>query len=157
MAEKVLILGLSKSGISAAKFGVNKGYDIYLTESKKEVDLEQVKELEALGVKVEYGSHSDEFINGSSFAITSPGIPPKSEIFRRLQEKGIKIISEVEFAYLNTAIPFIAITGTNGKTTTTLLLNKIFTYLEYRLIENSLNSFFRFLFFATTYTRNIKT
>ena len=125
MAEKVLILGLSKSGISAAKFGVNRGYDIYITESKKEVNLEQVKELEALGVKVEYGSHSDEFINGSSFAITSPGIPPKSEIFQRLQAKGIKIISEVEFAYLNTDIPFIAITGTNGKTTTTALVSHI--------------------------------
>lgn len=125
MAEKVLILGLSKSGISAAKYGVNRGYDVYLTESKKDVNLEQVKELEALGVKVEYGSHSDEFINGSSFAITSPGIPPKSEIFKRLQKKGIKIISEVEFAYLNTDIPFIAITGTNGKTTTTALVSHI--------------------------------
>lgn len=125
MAEKVLILGLSKSGISAARYGVNRGYDVYLTESKKDVNLEQVKELEALGVKVEYGSHSDEFINGSSFAITSPGIPPKSEIFKRLQEKGIKIISEVEFAYLNTNIPFIAITGTNGKTTTTALVSHI--------------------------------
>lgn len=125
MAEKVLILGLSKSGISAAKYLIDKGYSVYLTESKNDVDTEQVKELENLGIKVEYGSHSDEFINGSAFAVTSPGIPPKSEIFRRLQEKGIKIISEVELAYLNTNIPFIAITGTNGKTTTTALVSHI--------------------------------
>ena len=122
---KVLILGLSKSGISAAKFGISKGYDVFLTESKADVNLEQVKELEALGVKVEYGSHSDGFIENTDLAITSPGIPPKSEIFQRLQAKNIKIISEVEFAYLNTKTPFIAITGTNGKTTTTALVSHI--------------------------------
>ena len=125
MAEKVLILGLSKSGIAAAKFAVSKGYDVYVTEKKNEVNLEQVKELQNLGVKIEHGSHSEEFISGASFAITSPGIPPKSEIFRRLNEKNIKIISEVEFAYLNTKTPFIAITGTNGKTTTTALVSHI--------------------------------
>lgn len=125
MAEKVLILGLSKSGIAAAKFAVSKGYDVYVTEKKNEVNLEQVKELQNLGVKIEHGSHSEEFISGASFAITSPGIPPKSEIFRRLNEKNIKIISEIEFAYLNTKIPFIAITGTNGKTTTTALVSHI--------------------------------
>ena len=50
MAEKVLILGLSKSGIAAAKFAVSKGYDVYVTEKKNEVNLEQVKELQNLGV-----------------------------------------------------------------------------------------------------------
>ena len=130
MSEKVLILGLSKSGISAAKFLAGKGYDVYLTESKGVNDVReeyrpQIKELEALGVKVECGGHSEEFIEGSSFAVTSPGIPPKSEIFKRLNEKNIKIISEIELAYLNTDIPFIAITGTNGKTTTTALVSHI--------------------------------
>ena len=123
--EKVLILGLSKSGISAAKFAVNNGYDVYLTESKPEVNELQVQELKDLGVKVEYGSHSDEFIEGASFAVTSPGIPPRSEIFKRLQAKNIEIISEVEFAYRNSDTPFIAITGTNGKTTTTALVSHI--------------------------------
>ena len=130
MSEKVLILGLSKSGISAAKFLAGKGYDVYLTESKRVEEVReeyrpQIKELEALGVKVECGGHSEEFIEGSSFAVTSPGIPPKSEIFKRLNEKNIKIISEIELAYLNTDIPFIAITGTNGKTTTTALVSHI--------------------------------
>ena len=123
--EKVLILGLSKSGISAAKFAISNGYDVYLTESKSEVNELQVQELKDLGVKVEYGSHSDEFIEAASFAVTSPGIPPKSEIFKRLQAKNIEIISEVEFAYRNSDTPFIAITGTNGKTTTTALVSHI--------------------------------
>ena len=123
--EKILILGLSKSGISAAKLGVSLGYDVYLTEGKAEVNELQVKELENLGVKVEYGSHSDEFIEGSSFVITSPGIPPKSDIFKRIQKQDIPIISEVEFAYLNSDTPFVAITGTNGKTTTTALVSHL--------------------------------
>lgn len=125
MEEKVLVLGLSKSGISAAKLAVKLGYEVYLSEGKNEVNLEQVRELEALGIRVEYGSHSDEFINGAKFVITSPGIPPRAEIFKRIQEKNIPIISEVEFAYKNTNTPFIAITGTNGKTTTTALVSHI--------------------------------
>ena len=70
MAEKILVLGLSKSGIAAAKLGVNLGYDVYLTEGKTEVNELQVKELQNLGVKVEYGTHSDKFIENSTFAST---------------------------------------------------------------------------------------
>ncbi len=125
MTEKVLVLGLSKSGISAAKLGVSLGYDVYLTEGKSEVNELQVKELQNLGINVEYGKHSDAFIKGAEFAITSPGIPPKSEIFKRIQKENIPIISEVEFAYLNSDTPFIAITGTNGKTTTTALVSHL--------------------------------
>lgn len=124
--KKVLILGLSKSGISAAKYLVGTGkYDVYLTEFKSEVDKKQVEELKSLGVKIEFGGHSDEFIEGADFAVTSPGIPPKSEIFKKLNERNIPIISEVELAYKNTSTPFIAITGTNGKTTTTALVSHI--------------------------------
>ena len=127
MSEKILILGLSKSGISAAEFALKKGYDVYITEAKAPKDeyKQKVEELKNKGVKIECGYHSDEFISGSVFAVTSPGIPPKSEIFKRLEEKNIPIISEIEFAYQNTDIPFIAITGTNGKTTTTALVSHI--------------------------------
>ena len=125
MSEKILVLGLSKSGIAAAKLGVNLGYDVYLTEGKSEVNEIQVKELQNLGINVEYGKHSDAFIKGAEFAITSPGIPPKSEIFKRIQKENIPIISEVEFAYLNSDTPFVAITGTNGKTTTTALVSHL--------------------------------
>ena len=127
MKEKVLILGLSKSGIAAAKYAVTKNYDVYITEgnSTKEEYLPQIDYLKSLGIKIETNGHTEEFISGSSFAVTSPGIPPKSEIFRRLNEKNIPIISEIEFAYKNTKTPFIAITGTNGKTTTTALVSHI--------------------------------
>ena len=125
MSEKVLVLGLSKSGISAAKFLKEKGYNVYLTESKSDVDTTKVEELRELGINVEYGEHSENFVSGSSFAITSPGIPPKAGIMQKLKEKNIPVISEIELAYRNTKTPFIAITGTNGKTTTTALVSHI--------------------------------
>ena len=125
--KKVLILGLSKSGVAAAKYLSSKGADCFITEFKplQDKDVELVKELEALDIKVETGSHSDEFINDSYIAITSPGIPPKSEIFTRLKERNIPVIGEVELAYLEATTPFVAITGTNGKTTTTYLMSHI--------------------------------
>ena len=115
MKEKILVLGLSKSGLSAAELALKKGYDVYITEAKgmneiKEEYKSRIDELNSAGVKIECGYHSDEFISGAYLAVTSPGIPPKSEIFKRLNEKNTKIISEIEFAYLNTDIPFIAIT-----------------------------------------------
>ena len=84
MAEKVLVLGLSKSGIAVAKYLKHHGYDVYLTENKKEVDIKKVKELEQEGINVEYGAHTPKFIDNASYAITSPGIPPKAEIFNML-------------------------------------------------------------------------
>jgi len=127
MEEKVLILGLSKSGIAAAEGVAKRGGAAYITEGKepKEEFLEKIEELRANGIKIETGGHTDAFIEGASYAITSPGIPPKSEIFQKLREKNIPIISEIEYAYRNTDIPFIVITGTNGKTTTTALVSHI--------------------------------
>ena len=125
--EKVLILGLSKSGISAAKAVKKRGGNVWITEGKepKEEYLKQIDELKNLGIHIETGGHTDDFIEGASYAITSPGIPPKSEIFQKLRSKNIPIISEIEYAYRNTDIPFIVITGTNGKTTTTALVSHI--------------------------------
>lgn len=121
--KKVLVLGLSKSGISAAKYLNKHGADVYITESreKKEDDHKTIADLEAQGIKVEMGGHSDEFIKDSYIAVTSPGIPPSSEIMQRLKSEKIVVISEIELAYSQTQMPFVAITGTNGKTTTTAL------------------------------------
>lgn len=127
MNEKVLILGLSKSGIAAAFAANKRGDKVWITESKepKEEFMNKIIELKNLGVQIETGGHSDKFINGADYAITSPGIPPKSEIFQKLRERHIPIISEIEYAYRHTETPFIVITGTNGKTTTTALVSHI--------------------------------
>jgi len=131
--KKVLILGLSISGVSAAKFLNRHGADVYITEYSKEKPEQSVliKELQLMGIKIETGGHSDEFINDSYLAVTSPSVPMDSEIMVKLRERKIPVISEVELAFSQTEIPFIAITGTNGKTTTTALtahiLNSEFT------------------------------
>lgn len=121
--KKVLVLGLSKSGIAAAKYLNKHGASVFITESRErsEKDDENIRELEVLGIKIEMGFHSDEFLEGSDIAVTSPGIPPSSDIMKMLKEKNIRVISEIELAFFQTGKPFVAITGTNGKTTTTAL------------------------------------
>lgn len=126
--KKVLVLGLSKSGIAAAKFAKKHGADVYLTEyndvnTKEKSD--DVKALEDSGIHVEYGGHTDKFIQKSDIAVTSPGISPHSEIIKRVRAEQIPVISELELAYRECDIPFIIITGTNGKTTTTSLTQHI--------------------------------
>lgn len=121
--RKVLILGFSKSGIAAAKYLNRHGADVYITEFKEQKPEEKAlaDEIISEGIRLEFGGHSDEFIQESYLAITSPGIPPHSDIMKRLADKKIKVISEIELASSQTGKPFIAITGTNGKTTTTAL------------------------------------
>lgn len=127
LGKKVLVLGLSKSGIAAAKFAKKHGAVVYLTEGKDVTpeNLCKVDELKNLGINVEYGAHSDEFINNADLVVTSPGIPPHSEIIQRIRKQNIPVISELELAYRECDIPFIIITGTNGKTTTTALTEHI--------------------------------
>lgn len=121
--KKVLVLGLSKSGISAAKYLNKIGAEVYITEfrAEKAEDAQKIAELKELGIQVEMGGHSDEFIKDSYIAVTSPGIPPRADIMQKLKDAKVKVISEIELAYTQTQVPFIAITGTNGKTTTTAL------------------------------------
>lgn len=127
LGKKVLVLGLSKSGIAAADFAKKHGADVYLTEGKdiSEDKLPQIKELNKNGIHTEYGGHSEEFINNAELAVTSPGIPPHSEIIKKIRSKQIPVISELELAYRESNIPYILITGTNGKTTTTALTEHI--------------------------------
>ena len=119
--RKVLVLGFSKSGISAAKYLNAAGADVYITEAREKKPEDDEKLSQLTDIKVEFGGHSDEFIKNSYIAVTSPGIPPHSEIMTRMKAENIKVISEVELAFSQTSKPFIAITGTNGKTTTTAL------------------------------------
>jgi len=121
--RKVLVLGLSKSGISAAKVLNKKGARVFITENdlpKKEYEA-VISELNASGVKIETGGHSAEFLEGADLAVTSPGIPPNSEILTNLRTSGVEIISEIELAWQLSHANFAVITGTNGKTTTTSL------------------------------------
>ena len=132
MRKKALVIGFSVTGVAAARYLSDK-YDVYLTEGnpKKEEDAQKIKELEEIGVKLEFGSHSDDFIHNADFAIISPSIPRDAEILRRLDEKNIEYFSDLEYVFRltknQTKPKMLVITGTNGKTTTTLLMSHIFS------------------------------
>lgn len=134
--KKVLIMGFSMSGKSAAKYLARHGADVFITENReqKEENLKDIQELESLGIKIEFGGNSDEFLNDSYMAIVSPSVPKESELYKKVQEKNIQIISEIELAYKETGRPFIGITGTNGKTTVTALTSHILSS-EYKAPE----------------------
>ena len=124
--KKVLILGFSVSGKAAAKYLADKGCFVFITEKgENKGKTEGINELESLGIKIEFGGHSDEFLSNVDIAITSPSVPLDSELYLKLKNNGVEIISEPDLAYLESEIPFIAITGTNGKTTTTALVSFI--------------------------------
>ena len=126
--KKALVLGFSKTGIASAKYLINKGANVYLSEhsDKKEEDKDSIEELKSLGVKLEFNGHSDEFINNSDFCILSPSIPDNSSVIKKLKDRKIRYFSDIEFvSKLNNNDKMIIITGTNGKTTTTALVSHI--------------------------------
>ncbi len=131
--KKVLVLGLSLSGVAAAKHLAKRGANVYITEQREEQekDLATIAELDLLGIKVEMGKHSKEFLSDLYMAVTSPSVPLDSDLYLKLKEDDVEIISEVSLAYLETEKPFISITGTNGKTTTTSLVSHILS-TEYK-------------------------
>ena len=118
---KLVILGGGESGIGAAILGKQKGWEVFLSDksSLKEV---YKKELDAKGIRWEEGQHTESEILSADCIIKSPGIPHKVPIVQQAKAKGIEIISEIEFASRYTDAKIIAITGSNGKTTTTTLV-----------------------------------
>ena len=125
--KKVLILGYSVTGISAAKYFASIGANVYISESKpkEDLNLEELNELENKGIKVEFQGHSDEFIKDSEFCILSPSIPPEAEILKKLEEKNIPYMSDIEYISKFDKDKMIVTTGTNGKTTTTALISHV--------------------------------
>ena len=128
--NKILILGMARSGYQAAKLLIKRGNDVYLNEFKSEdkMDKDQVKELKDLGVNLIFGSHPDDLLDESfDYLIKNPGVPIDHKYVLKARELGIEVINEVEMAYrlLPEDVSLIGITGTNGKTTTTTLIYEI--------------------------------
>ena len=120
MKEKIVILGAGESGTGAALLAKAKGYDVFVSDSGAVKD-KYKSELNAAGITFEEGRHSEEKILDASLIIKSPGIPESAPIIQKVASLNINVIDEIEFAFRNTDAKIIAITGTNGKTTTTLL------------------------------------
>jgi len=121
MTKRIVILGAAESGIGAAILARKQGFDVFVSDfgSIKE---KYRNELTERGFDFEEGQHSEEKILNADVVIKSPGIPDKAPIIKKLNEKEVPVISEIEFAGRYTSAKMICITGSNGKTTTTLLI-----------------------------------
>src|SRR5688572_4882940 len=119
--KKIVILGGGESGVGAALLAKLKGYDVFLSDSGT-IDKGYKEELDVNQIEFEEKGHNEERILSADEIVKSPGIPGDVLIIKKAHEKGIGIISEIELAYRHrNDCRIIAITGSNGKTTTTAL------------------------------------
>ncbi len=118
--KKLVILGGGESGVGASILGKKEGWEVFLSDKGKVAPKYQ-EVLNTHQIQWEQETHTHERILQADCIVKSPGIPDTAEIVRKAKEKGIEIISEIEFAYRYTKGKIIAITGSNGKTTTTSL------------------------------------
>lgn len=130
--KKLVILGGGESGIGAAILGKKQGFDVFLSD-KGTLKAEYKKILQEKEINFEEQQHTEEIILNADWIIKSPGVSKKAPIIKKIQEKGITISSEIEFASRYTSASLIAITGSNGKTTTTALTYHIFKKAGYNV------------------------
>lgn len=116
----IVILGAGESGVGAAILAQQKGFDVFVSDLGAIADPYK-RELDEAGIRYEERQHSSDMILKGDEVIKSPGIPDKAPIIQSLLDKGIPVISEIEFAARYTDAKLICITGSNGKTTTTML------------------------------------
>ncbi|MDR1764476.1 MAG: UDP-N-acetylmuramoyl-L-alanine--D-glutamate ligase [Dysgonamonadaceae bacterium] len=117
---RIVVLGGGESGTGAAALAQKKGFEVFLSDSGA-IQPKYKEILERYGVEYEENGHSEDKILNANEVIKSPGIPDKAPIIKKLRELGKPIISEIEFAGRYTDAKTICITGSNGKTTTTML------------------------------------
>ena len=122
--NKIVILGAGESGVGAALLAHANGYSVFVSDYG-EVQPSYKAELEGNGISYEEKGHSEDKILDAELIIKSPGISDKAKIVQQAATQGIEMISEIEFAYRFTRKEIIAITGSNGKTTTTLLIHHL--------------------------------
>jgi UDP-N-acetylmuramoylalanine--D-glutamate ligase len=120
MSERIVILGAGESGTGAALLAKVKAHDVFVSDQAP-IKERYKAELTTHNIAFEEGQHTAEKILSAQLIIKSPGITDKAEIVKKIKASGIPMIDEIEFASLHTKGRIIAITGTNGKTTTTLL------------------------------------
>ena len=123
--KRLVILGGGESGVGTAILGKQKGWEVFLSD-KGSLKPHYRETLNKEGIQWEEGTHTEEKILSADVIMKSPGIPDKAPIIKKAHEKGIAVISEIEFASQYTDSLIVGITGSNGKTTTTLLTYHIF-------------------------------
>lgn len=128
--KRIVVLGAGESGAGAAVLAKTKGFEVFVSDMSSIKD-KYKKLLNDHGIEWEEGQHTEEKILNADEIIKSPGIPKEAPMVKKLIEKGIHIISEIEFAGRYTNSKMVCITGSNGKTTTTSLIYHIFKNAGY--------------------------
>jgi UDP-N-acetylmuramoylalanine--D-glutamate ligase len=124
--KKVLVVGLARTGSECARFLVKQGAQVWISDLRMETDLKA--EMDALrGLPVGYflGGAERGWLDGMDLVVPSPGVPTENSLLKEASDRDIKILSEIDLAYRFLDAPLIAITGTNGKSTTTTLIGEM--------------------------------
>jgi UDP-N-acetylmuramoylalanine--D-glutamate ligase len=124
--KKVLVVGLARTGAATVQFLARRGAKVKASDSKAASELAPFLEpLRGLPVDLELGGHTESFFADCDLVVMSPGVPPKVPAVAKARSGGVPVIGEVELAFRFLRRPLIAITGTNGKTTTTTLVGEM--------------------------------
>jgi UDP-N-acetylmuramoylalanine--D-glutamate ligase len=124
--QRILVIGLGKTGIASVLFLMGQGARVIATDAKPQVELRNaVRELGSLSANLEFCEYNTDILSRVDMIVPSPGVPPANVILAAANSRKIPILSEIELAYRFLRPPLIAITGTNGKTTTTTLIGHI--------------------------------
>ena len=122
--HRLVVLGGGESGVGAAILGKKLGMDVFLSDAGSIAPC-YAEELTSRGIPFEQGGHTEAFILNADEVVKSPGIPPTAPLVQKLAAQGTPIISEIELAGRHTSAKMVCITGSNGKTTTTMLIHHI--------------------------------
>ncbi len=122
--QRLVILGAGESGVGAALLGKEKGYEVFVSDKGK-IKEKYKQVLIHNEIEWEDEKHSEEKILNANIVMKSPGIPDKVDLIKQIHSKGIKVVSEIEFASKYTEATIVGITGSNGKTTTASLTHHI--------------------------------
>ncbi|MFQ6616793.1 MAG: UDP-N-acetylmuramoyl-L-alanine--D-glutamate ligase, partial [Fidelibacterota bacterium] len=120
--KRVAVMGAARSGVAAAKLLLSQGAEVFLSDRDPSTEeTPEIAELVLSGVKTEFGRHSKRLLE-TDLIVVSPGVPQDADTLLRASEKGVAVVSEVELASRFTNLPVVAVTGSNGKTTTATIL-----------------------------------
>ncbi|MGA2622996.1 MAG: UDP-N-acetylmuramoyl-L-alanine--D-glutamate ligase [Bacteroidota bacterium] len=125
--KRISIIGAARSGVAVAQLLKSRGARVFVSDRQTSEKLHsQISALQSLGIEHEFGDHTERVYQADMF-VTSPGVPTNSNVLQEAARRGLNIVSELEVASWFCRAPVVAVTGSNGKTTTTVLLGRMFS------------------------------
>lgn len=124
--KKIVVVGAGQSGRVLCRFFSQEGAQVVLSDNREQDAVPDIESLRAEGVCFDFGGHSRDYFIGADLIAISPGVPMSIPVLAEALKAGVQVIGEIEVAFRALDIPLVAITGTNGKSTTTVLMGEIF-------------------------------